>query len=244
MFELRLVPILVIASLFSLTIACGGDFPEECTPDGETCVCVTTDAGAAAPDCKEGETGDGEECYCDRVAANNETNNGANNGANNVERRYRFVLLEDQTSPVTGEFPGADVDAVELIKAGGSHFASAVEDANVPADGNAAPDVDQLLGATDAGCDTDPVAFTALGGADAGGFVIVSFGTAGEDVAIENGDSIKVYELGNTLCGQFDDDPYRVSIGIGNTLGSFTETGVILGGGGDGVNEIPVFGLE
>lgn len=156
---------------------------------------------------------------------------------------YRFVLLTDLTSPVAGEFPGADVDAVELIKFDRSYFSTAVEDAAIPVDSNSAADPYQMVGPADANCDPDSGAFTALGGADAGGYAILSFGTAEEDVTIENGDSIVVYELGMTLCGEFDADPVEVSVGIGNTLGSFSEIGTVIGTIGEGVNEVTVSGL-
>jgi hypothetical protein len=65
--------------------------------------------------------------------------------------------------------------------------------------------------------------------------VVVGFGNE----AIENGDTIKVYEVGATLCGRFDDDPFRVSVGVSTDLGTFVEQGE-----GHGQIEFPVSGLE
>ena len=157
---------------------------------------------------------------------------------------YRFVLLEDLTPQLAGEFPGADIDAIELEKSNGaSYFVSAIEDAYVGSEHNLAMDPNQLVGPPDSNCEADSGAFTSLGGAPQGGYAIVSYGTAQEDVTIQNGDRIRVYELGISNCGQFDDDHVEVSVGVGNTLGWFYEQGVVLGRTSGGSYTIQVSGL-
>jgi hypothetical protein len=123
------------------------------------------------------------------------------------------------------------------VKGGSANFATVVEQFSIDSAGNSASDPTQLLGPPNANCEANSGAFTALGGA--GNYVIVTFGTQSEDVTIEIGNSIKVYELGSTLCGRFDDDPYRVSVSVSDDLGSF----IFIGNGGQGSNEVPVSGL-
>jgi uncharacterized protein YegL len=200
---------------------------EDCDPTtDEGCIC--TDSNGQSCDPNDGD----EDCTCTIVGSNN----GANNGQSLV---YRFVAVEDLTSPGSGsaEFPGADVDAISVNNAGGEFFATYVENFEIDPRGNSGSDPNELLGAPDANCEANSGAFTALGGV--GNYVIVSFGTQSEDVTIENGNSIKVYELGSTLCGRFDDDPYRVSVSVSDDLGSF----IFIGDGGQGSNEVPVSGL-
>ena len=157
---------------------------------------------------------------------------------------YRFLLVEDLSTPVSGEYPGADLDTVELIKGNGRiHYPSALEDFNIRGDNNLASDPTQLLGPPDADCQADSGRFVSLGGQAAGAYVILSYGTFDEDVTLNNGDSLRVYELGATLCGEFDDDSVALSVSVGNTLGSFAELGVDLGEAGTGAYEIPVTGL-
>ena len=253
MSKLRLLSLLFVAALLSITAAACGDLEEdECDPASDAnCVC-TTEAGTVVTDCEEGSTADDTECSCSLVDANNPNNNPNNNppppnnnpNNNTPVPSYRFVLIEDLTDPVAGETPGADVDAIELIKVGGGGgFATFLEDFNIAGGNNTHADPTQMLGAPDADCVAASPAFTAMGGAAANGYVIVSFGSETTDVSIENGDSIKVYELGATLCNKFDNDPYQVSVGVGNTLGSFTESGKIIGTGGMGSNEVTVSGL-
>jgi hypothetical protein len=81
--------------------------------------------------------------------------------------------------------------------------------------------------------------FTALGGKDEGGYVIVEFSTPALDVTITNGNSIRIYELGATLCGMFDDDPSTVSVSTSSDLGTF----INIGTAGEGNYTIPVAGL-
>ena len=161
---------------------------------------------------------------------------------------FRFVMVEDLTVEPSGDFPGADIDAISVIKASGDEiFAETFEeDTDIDCTGNLACDASGLLGAPDAvdaggtcfgGGAPDGSTFTALNA----GFVIVQFSSvANGDVTIENGDDIHVYEVGSTECGRFDDDPFRVSVSVADDItGDFEE----IGEGGRGNNIIPVSGL-
>jgi hypothetical protein len=140
-----------------------------------------------------------------------------------VGATYRFLLIEDLTDPVSGNTPGADIDAIELDKGAlGVRYATAVEDVNIGSRGtNEFDDPQALVGPPDSDCQVRN--FVALGGYQDLGYVVVSFGTAQEDVTIEPGDSIRVHELGSTLCGQYDDDPYRLAVSVSTNLGDFIE---------------------
>ena len=135
---------------------------------------------------------------------------------------YRLVLLEDLSVNPSGDFPGADIDAVSLIKANGDEFfAQAVVDSDISCTGNLSCDPLAMLGSTDVvdpdlgecfgGGGVTPELFTALNG----GWAIFEFSSADNgDVVIENGDKIHVYEIGATECGRYDDDPFSVSVGF------------------------------
>lgn len=224
----------------TMAMACGDLEGEDCDPaESDTCVCTDETDTTCDPETYDGDG----ECTCTDSAANNAENNSNNADPNNSDPNnsdpnnstnnstapaYRFVLLEDNTDPVAGEFPGNDVDAISVIKAGGAEvFATRVVDANIgdPNGNNSATDPTQMVGAPDAACQAQSGKFTALGGSAAGGYAIVEFGTTGVDVTIENGDSIKIYELGRTLCGMFDDDAGTVGVSTSSDLGSFIEIG-------------------
>ena len=236
----------------TLAMACGDLEGEDCDPaESDTCECTDEETGAACDPADEEET-----CVCSEPAnnsennstANNSTNNSVNNSENNSTAnntsapQYRFVLLEDNTNPVAGEFPGNDVDAISITKAGGGEvYATRVVDFNIgdPNGNNSATDPNQMVGAPDANCVANSGKFTALGGSAAGGYAIVEFGTTGADVTIENGDSVTIYELGATLCGMFDDDEGTVGVSASSDLGTFTT----IGSTGTGRYTIPVAGL-
>ncbi len=152
---------------------------------------------------------------------------------------YRYLLIEDLTFPVGGEFPGLDLDFVELTKFDGTvHYVSSVVDFNVGIESNSAIDPSQIIGAPDANCDPQSGAFLSLGGLDENGYIMVSFGDF-EEVPLENGDVIIVGEIGATLCGgMFDDDIGSVSISVGTDLGSFITVGEFVG-----ASEINLVGL-
>ncbi|MEO1273215.1 MAG: thrombospondin type 3 repeat-containing protein, partial [Myxococcota bacterium] len=121
-----------------------------------------------------------------------------------VPKAAFFVLIEDTTEEAIGSSPGTDIDAIGIVKASGTtHWASSVEDFNIAnGDGtNEFINTAELLGAPDSDCAVRN--FTALGGSKEGGRVIVSFASTDFDGSIENGDRIRVVELGETECGQY-----------------------------------------
>jgi hypothetical protein len=183
------------------------------------------------PDCTEGQLC--EEGVCQGCDAPCSDSCGACENGCCLGPRYQYVLVQDLTDPAAGRSPGADVDAISVISDQREVFAVSVEDSQIGQDGNEFADVTELLGPSDSECEVQN--FTALGGLRAGGYVVVGFGNE----AIENGDTIKVYEVGATLCGRFDDDPFRVSVGVSTDLGTFVEQGE-----GHGQIEFPVSGLE
>jgi hypothetical protein len=151
--------------------------------------------------------------------------------------QHRFIMVEDLTNPVAGDSPGADIDAISVIKGADEFFAQRVEDASVSTSTNRFDDPNEVLGPPDADCQVQN--FVSLGGSANGGYVIVSMGQGQQEVAVENGDTIKVYEIGSFLCDRFDDDPYQVSVSVTTDQGDFVE----LGQGGANNNLIPVSGL-
>lgn len=190
---------------------------------------------------------------------NNANNDNGNNfpgtpgnndpGNNDLLEVFQFVMITDLTPQAVGDFPGADIDAVSLIKPDSDQefFVQQVsEQSDVECEGNQACDLSTLLGMPDAvtgpgecfdGGDPDATTFAALNQ----GFIIVTFtGPENGLQPIESGDVIHVYELGAVECGRFEDDPYRVSVGV-----SDTETGafITVGENSDGSNLIPINGL-
>lgn len=136
---------------------------------------------------------------------------------------FRFVMLRDLEQAVTGDYPGADIESVQLIKANGATVsAQTVEDSENPsATTNRARFPDAILGPPEPGCDPSSVSFYSMGGA--GGWVIVGFGT---DI-IEAGDTIEVSELGERECGLgATDDDFAVSASLrNNEHGAWTSLG-------------------
>lgn len=212
----------------TLTACLGGGGGSDCDPAlDEACVCEDLD-GLTCDD------PDALDCLClfedEALGLEEEAE----------DDDYRFVLIEDLTDPIGGDAPGADIDAVGLIKEDGTEFfATAVEESQIGEGRNAYRDVNALLGAPDSECEKKN--FVSLGGLNAGGYAMVSFATEKEDVIIANGDSIHVYEIGASMCPgtPFDNDPYKVSVSVSDELGTFIE----VGSGGDGDNIIPVTGL-
>lgn len=150
---------------------------------------------------------------------------------------WRFVMLEDLTGSASGDSPGADIDAIAIEKEGRRIYASGVADFNIGGDNNAFTDPTQALGAPDSQCTRKN--FVALGGRNADGYLIVEFSDADEDVTIESGDRIIVYELGATVCPNqpsWDDDPAAVSVSVSAERDTFQELFVI----GDGQNVVAV----
>jgi len=234
--------------VFVLSLGCvplgGSSTPQGCDPDrDEDCVCFVEDTGQEVADCVDGETSDNEFCACE---FERQEGSAAPSPTPEAPETFRFVLVEDLTANPQGDFPGADIDAISVIKSGGEElFAASFEkDTDIDCEGNQACDPTALLGERDfvgeGECpepDLSDPRFTSLNG----GFVIVQFSSiTNGDVGIQNGDDIHVYEVGATECGRFDDDPFRVSVSVSDEIGgAFTEVGI----GGQGENIVPVTGL-
>lgn len=257
--NLRLMIFAILSSCLSFTVACG-DLSEDCDPTvDEGCVCTLDedDTQDVGDDCIDGTTEDGAGCTCtldDGGDAQPDSQPDSQPGddpqpeAEPEAPAFRFILVEDQTGNPSGDFPGADVDAISVIKASGDEFFAESFEAGteIDCDGNLACDASALLGAPDAvdsdgtcfgGGSPDGSTFTALNA----GFVIVQFSSIESgDVVIENGDDIHVFEVGSTECGRFDDDPFSVSVSTSDDVGG---TFIELGDGGTGSNIVPVTGL-
>ncbi len=138
---------------------------------------------------------------------------------------HQYILVEDRTEPVGGRAPGADIDAISVRRAHATqeYFATQIEDAHIGVHGNDFTDPSLALGPPDANC--TPENFVALGGAAAGGYLTVSFHLPGEPVGLQTGDTLTIYELGHSLCGRYEDDPFRVSISTSTERESFVEQG-------------------
>jgi hypothetical protein len=146
----------------------------------------------------------------------------------------QYVLIEDLSSNTQGDNPGADIDAIALSKNGVEYPATSIEDYNI-AMGSVSVDPNQALGAPDSACEAQN--FVALGGS--GGYLVVSFDTVEEDIEIESGDEIIVYELGATVCPNrpsWMDDPVSVGISSSTDVSTFTDIGTV----GNGVNVVQV----
>ena len=239
----------------SLAMACSdpSEDPVDCDPADANCVCTLDEDDSVTDDCVDGLSGDEDAaCSCELIEEPEPEAEAEPQPEPEGEPEvpaFRFVLVEDLVVNPSGDFPGADVDAIGLIKSTGEeHFAQAFEeDTDIDCEGNLACDANSLLGAPDA---VDPATGTCFGGgapdgstftALNAGFVIVQFSSvAAGDVTIENGDSVHVYEVGRTECGRFDDDAFRVSVSVADDVtGDFKE----MGEGGRGSNIVPVSGL-
>lgn len=120
-------------------------------------------------------------------------------------------MLEDTSSGVRGEFPGVDIDAVEIMTANDtpSTFATTVEDFNLG--GGSALDTAQILGSPDANNSLASYKFVTLGGQDAGGYIIVGFEGDGQGAAFGAGSTVGVHEI-DELGGVGHEDACEVSV--------------------------------
>ena len=138
-----------------------------------------------------------------------------------------YIQLEDLSTELSDDAPGADLDAVCLNKgADGTFCATQAVSYHFGDSDNTFNSPTELLGEPDADCQIQN--FTALGGQAGDGHVIVLFGTPNDPVPIESGDTIEVYELGPTVCpdqASWFDDPIRVSISADSDRTSFTTIG-------------------
>ncbi len=234
-----MVMMLVAAGLSVAMVAClpGSNSSEDCDPEtDDMCVCET-DEGEVCDDINDLD------CYCSSTMLDEDGDGFPDEDLDPDDdlepepASKRFVLIEDMTPRVAGNAPGADLDAISVVKRnGGEFFATALEDFEIGMGENLYSNPEEVLGAPDSDCEKK--SFVSLGGAEAGGYVMVSFATSSQDVTVEAGDSIKIYELGSTLCPStnYDDDPYNVSVSVSTDLGTFVEVGA----GGEGRNVIPI----
>jgi hypothetical protein len=111
---------------------------------------------------------------------------------------FRILAIIDLSLGDESDFSGADIDAVALFKADGSvSYASTIYDAQLqPTD---ADDLGELLGAPDSDCRLSRRRHVSMGGMES--YLILGF-----DQDIEPGDSLLIYELGQTWCGDVDND--------------------------------------
>lgn len=122
----------------------------------------------------------------------------------------QYVRLVDVTSSITGQHPGADIDAVALISNGQTVYASSVTDSFIPPGvSNLAPTPTEILGPPDVGPETCDLSdgnehWVSL----AGGEIVVTFGRP-----ILSGDRIVVYE-----CAGAAQDAFDVTIGVSARL--------------------------
>lgn len=120
---------------------------------------------------------------------------------------YRFVLIEDRSGTSdTGEHPGADIDAVAIVRETGAIYAAAVESA-----GPEAVNVDGALGEANEPIQCFVGEFASLGGT--GGYMILGgFGTT-----IRSGDELHILEVGAAACGPSGTDAASVAVSISTT---------------------------
>lgn len=122
----------------------------------------------------------------------------------------QFVRIVDVTGEITGQHPGADIDAIALESGGQTFYGQRVSDFFIPSDvSNLASDTTEILGQPDVGpneCDLTDGAehWTSL----AGGEIVVAF-----ERRIQSGDRITVYE-----CAGAAQDAFDVTIGVSERL--------------------------
>lgn len=133
--------------------------------------------------------------------------------ASQQSQSFRYVLVEDLAASEGGEHPGADIDAVALVKA--DDTITYFTDIRAMSSGS----VNEAGALTEP---TDPVGcfvgeFASLGGTD--GYMIL--GGAGE---FEAGDTIRVHEVGPSDCGPSgaEETSIQVSISPNRVFGEAT----------------------
>jgi len=148
---------------------------------------------------------------------------------------FIYVLVEDKDQAPSGDTPGADVDAVELIKGGTSYYVTEVHTA---AFGSERPDGDNenfnnVLGAPEGTCDLNDSdtydTFVSLGGD--GGYFTGSFGTLEE---IETGNQIRVHTCTGPASEEWD-----ASVGVGTSISDPNWVLVIVDGIGTATGTVP-----
>lgn len=184
----RLLALALTGAVVSLTVGCE---LEECDPDaGE--VCDDPDAGNTDTNTPDTNTPD--------------TNN-PDTPPPPPPQTFRYIYVLDLGTRQSGQHPGSDIDAIEVVRGGRSFFATAVTDWTTLTTPNAAADQNQLIGRPNQvsgspGCNVqaNPSHWFSL----AGGFAVVDMGVEG---AVRDGDQVIVYECPGV------DDEFSVSIG-------------------------------
>jgi hypothetical protein len=120
---------------------------------------------------------------------------------------FRYVRLQQLSNPEGGAHPGADIDALVVIKPDGSmSYAQSVISV---ADAINASDA---LGAPDEPPDCLVADYASLG--ERGGYIVFAFGAPIDAAGIEVGDTIIVYEVTAADCPASGDDIIEVTISI------------------------------
>lgn len=220
-----------LAMIVATPAACSDDDGDEapiCEGDAFRCTHEVT-----GEDCTDGDL----DCICECVLDDSGEGEGEGEGG----PAYRYILIEDLTEPVAGEYPGAELDAVSLVKPDGTRYLETVVDAFdhttlIPqAQPNMAADPHAALGPPDAQCSVEfNDRFYSMGGS--GSFLIA---TVGDDVSIDIGDKLIVHVFGFTECGLLSDGDYEVSVSSSPDLSSFVPLGVGFGMQEFDVQELP-----
>jgi len=129
---------------------------------------------------------------------------------------FRYVYIYDLSADLRGDHPGADIDAIEVVRGGSSSYGVAVTDrifdpttTSVANDQNQLTGQPRIVGGAHA-CD--------FGGTPhwyslAGGSVVIDLGANG---ALRDGDEIIIYECSGSSVGL--NDSYGVGIGTNPRL--------------------------
>lgn len=216
----------ILFAAATLAVAAGCELTETCDPTIDpNC---TADSGVFVPDAGNdtgtdtGGTGCGvlgegqarcidansmEQCRGGRLEVIPCTGGACENGA--CAAAIQYVRIVDVTGQISGQHPGADIDAVALQSGGQTVYATRVTDSFIPNVDSRARDVTEILGPPDVGPNTCDLS----DGAEhwislAGGEIVVTFGRP-----IRSGDRITVYE-----CAGAAQDAFDVTIGVSDRL--------------------------
>ncbi len=181
----------VAVALFGLVLTTGCELSESCDPATDD-NCEVSDAGdtASVPDTSSGF------------------------------QSYYYVLVRDleDSEPNSYGTNGSEIDGIALLHGGSANYADRVEAFGTGTGETNFTDQNQVLGAPEGGdagvCETSQGHFVSLGGTGGvGGYVIVSFTTSVGDLQeIVNGDTVRVYECGDTI------ENYNAFVGVGTSV--------------------------
>lgn len=182
----------VAVALFGLVLTTGCELSESCDPATDP-NCEVADAGTDGT-----TTPDGSSQY----------------------QSYYYVLVRDleDSEPNSYGTNGSEIDGIALFHGGSANYADYVNAIGFGTGETDYTDQNQVLGAPEGGddriCDTDNPHFVSLGGTGGtGGYVIVSFFTSVGDLQeIVNGDTVRIYECGDTV------EEYNAFVGVGTSV--------------------------